>query len=123
MTVGQRIATTLIIAALVCTCAYAQVPHSNHVWILTEENHSYENVVAAIPYLVSMGNQYGTATAYYADMHNSLATLIHLVAEQTVTTNNQTTASFDVDNLVRVMLPRGLTFRSYQEGLPYPGFL
>jgi phosphatidylinositol-3-phosphatase len=120
---GARFSATLMVLTFFSTCAVAQVPRSTHVWILSEENHSYENVLIDMPYLVSLSNQYAASTEYYADMHNSIATLMHLVAGQTVTTNNVTTLSFDVDNLVRVMLPRGLTFKSYQEGLPYAGFL
>jgi len=119
----RRAAETLIVLVVFCVSACAQVPHSNHVWIIAEENHSYENVLTGMPYLVALANQYGASTEYYADMHNSIATLMHLVAGKTVTTDNVTTLSFDVDNLVRVMLPRGLTFKSYQQGLPYAGFL
>ncbi len=113
----------LLMLIAVATIAVAQVPRSRHVWIIGEENHSYENVVASMPYLMSMANQYGLATQYYADIHNSLSALMHVTAGQTVTTNDSTTASFDVDNIVRQMLPLGLSFKSYQEQLPYAGFL
>jgi len=33
----------------------AQVPRSKHVWLITEENHSYEKAVVAMPYLMSLG--------------------------------------------------------------------
>ena len=120
----------MVSRAILCTFAlailsifsYAQVPHSSHVWLVTEENHSYEDVMASMPYLVSVANQYGLATQYYSDMHNSISALMHLTAGQTVTTNDSTTSIFDVDNIVRRMLPKGLTFRSYQEELPYAGF-
>lgn len=37
--------------------AAAQVPHSRHVWIVTEENHSYENVVgsSSMPFYNNVG--------------------------------------------------------------------
>jgi len=101
----------------------AQVPRSNHVWLITEENHSYEKAVAAMPYLMSLAKQYGLATQSYANMHNSIATLMHLVAGKTVTTNNTTPAFFSDDNIVRHLLTSGLTWKSYQESLPYTGFL
>ena len=101
----------------------AQVPRSNHVWLVTEENHSYEKAAAAMPYLMSLGRQYGIATQSYADMHNSIATLMHLVAGKTVTTNNTTTAFFSDDNIVRHLLSAGETWKAYQESLPYVGFL
>ncbi len=117
----------LLALALLTTCltsaAVAGVPHSSHVWIITEENRSYETVAANMPYLMSLANKYGLATQYYADMHNSLSALMHLTAGQTITLNDNTTATFNVDNLVRQMLPAGLSFRLYQEDLPYAGFL
>ena len=108
---------------LLAAFSLAQVPRSNHVWLVTEENHSYEKAAAAMPYLMSLGRQYGIATQSYADMHNSIATLMHLVAGKTVTTNNTTTAFFSDDNIVRHMLSAGETWKAYQESLPYAGFL
>ena len=103
--------------------AVAQVPRSKHVWLITEENHSYEKAVPAMPYLVSLGKQYGIATQHYANMHNSIAALMHFVAGNTVTTNNQTSAFFSSNNIVRQLLTKGLTWKSYQESLPSVGFL
>ena len=100
----------------------AQVPRSQHVWLITEENHSYEQASEAMPYLMSMANQYGLATQSYADMHNSLSTLMHLTSGQTVTNNDNTTLYFNVDNIVRRVMGAGLTWRSYQESIPYAGY-
>ncbi len=118
-----RVAVAACVVSLMCSIAAAQVPHSSHVWVVTEENRSYEDVVSSMPYLMSLANQYGLATQYYADMHNSLSALMHLTAGQTITLNDDTTLTFNTDNLVREMLPLGLTFKSYQEELPYAGFL
>ena len=101
----------------------AQVPRSKHVWLITEENHSYEKAVVAMPYLVSLGRQYGIATQHYANMHNSIAALMHFVAGKTVTTNNNTAAFFNADNIVRQLMTQGLTWKAYQESLPSVGFL
>lgn len=112
---------TLVLAA--ACCSVAQVLPSRHVWIVTEENHSFEAASASMPFLMSLGNQYGTATQYYADMHNSISALMHLTAGQTVTADDNTSDTFNVDNIVRHLTTKGLTFRSYQEGLPHTGFL
>jgi acid phosphatase len=104
--------------------AIAQVPQSNHVWVVTEENHTYESVIGnpSMPYYNALAQTYGLATQYYAPRHNSLAALMWLVAGQTVTTDNTTTSCFNVDNIVRQLLARGLTWKSYQRDLPYAGF-
>jgi phosphatidylinositol-3-phosphatase len=100
------------------------VPHSNHVWIITEENHSYEKVIgnSSMPYYNSLANKYALATQYYANRHSSLPALMWLVAGQDVTTNNNTTFCFNVDNVVRHLLFKGMTWKSYQEDLPHAGF-
>jgi len=103
---------------------WAQVPQSQHVWIITEENHSYEAVVgnANMPYYQSLTAKYGLAAQYYSEEHNSLSALMWLVAGQEVTTNDSTTACFNLNNIGRELIRQGYRWRSYQEGLPYPGF-
>lgn len=103
--------------------AAAQVPPSRHVWIIAEENHSFEDAAASMPFLMELGRQYGIADQYYADMHNSISALMHLTAGQTVTTDDSTPDTFNVDNIVRHLTRARLTFRSYQEHLPSAGFL
>jgi phosphatidylinositol-3-phosphatase len=100
------------------------VPRSNHVWIITEENRSYESVIGSkyMPYYNSLASKYALASQYYANRHSSLPALMWLVAGQDVTTNNNTTSCFNVDNVVRHLLFRGMTWKTYQEDMPWPGF-
>jgi len=102
----------------------SSVPRSNHVWIITEENHSYESVIgnSKMPYYNSLASKYALAAQYYANLHSSLTSLMWLLAGQNVTTNNNTTSCFNVDNVVRHLLLHGMTWKSYQEDLPYAGF-
>ncbi len=104
--------------------AAAQVPHSKHVWIIADENHSYESVVGSsnMPYFNSLATKYSLATQYYSTVHNSISALMWLVAGQSVTGNNQTTQCYNVNNIVRQLLAKGLSWKSYQVDLPYPGF-
>lgn len=106
------------------TSSTSTVPRSNHVWIITEENHSYESVIGSryMPYYNYLANKYALATQYYANQHSSLPALMWLVAGQEVTTNNNTTSCYNVDNVVRHLLYRGNTWKSYQEDLPYAGY-
>jgi phosphoesterase family protein/Big-like domain-containing protein len=105
--------------------AYAQIPRSRHVWLITEENHSYESVIgnANMPYYNSLAKNHTLATQYYSEQHNSISALMWLVAGQSVTGNNNTTACFNLNNVVRQVLAKGLTWKSYQVDLPYAGFL
>jgi hypothetical protein len=101
------------------------VPRSSHVWMITEENHSYENIVgnSEMPYYNQLIDQYGLATQLYANQHSSLPALMWLVAGAPVEPNNSTVScNHDNDNIVRELLKNGYTWRSYQQNMPYPGF-
>ena len=108
------------------TISFAQsIPRSSHVWILTEENHSFEDVVGnpQMPYYNQLIQQYGLATQFYSDQHSSLPALMWFVAGAPVELNNDTVScGHPDDNVVRELLNQGYSWRSYQENLPYAGF-
>ena len=101
------------------------IPRSSHMWIINEENHSYEEVIgnAQMPYYNQLAQEYGLATQFYSDQHSSLPALMWFVAGAAVETNNDTVScDHTEDNVVRELLKRGYSWRSYQEDLPYAGF-
>ncbi len=101
------------------------VPRSSHVWILAEENHSYEEVVnnPRMPYYNQLIDKYGLAEQFYSNRHGSLSTLMYFVAGAEITSDENTTScDHPEDNLVRELLKRGYGWRSYQQNLPYAGF-
>lgn len=104
--------------------AFAQVPRSNHVYIVAEENRSYEHIVgsASMPYLNSLLAKGGLATQFYANQHGSLENYFWVTAGQKITDNNSTTAVFNVDNIERHLLTNGMHFKSYAQSLPYAGY-
>ena len=119
------IAERLVFAlALLTGSVFGQVPRSQHVYIVAEENRSYEHIVgsANMPYLNSLLSKGTTATQFYANEHGSLENYLIVTAGQYLTHNNSTLATFNVDNIERHMLTRGLTFKSYAQSLPYAGF-
>ncbi|MGC2696970.1 MAG: hypothetical protein WA738_14385, partial [Candidatus Angelobacter sp.] len=83
--------------------AFAQVPRSNHVYIVAEENRSYERVVGSpsMPYLNSLLAKGAVATQFYSNMHGSLENYLVVTAGQYLTHNNSTLAVFNVDNIER----------------------
>lgn len=109
---------------LVSSMTWAQVPQSKHVWVLTEENHSYEATIgnSSMPYFNSLASKYSLATQYYAEQHNSISALMWLVSGQPITSDNSTTSCYSVNNLGRQLIAQGYKWRSYQEDLPYAGF-
>ncbi len=104
--------------------ANAQVPRSRHVYIVAEENHSYEHIVGSkyMPYLNSLLAKGGTATQFYANMHGSLENYLIVTSGQYLTRNNDITTVFNVDNIERHLLTHGMTFKSYAETLPSTGY-
>ena len=105
---------------------YSQtVPRSSHVWIITEENHSYENIVgnSSMPYYNQLIDKYGLATQFYANQHSSLPALMWFVAGAPVELDNNTTSCAHThDNVVRELLNRGYSWKTYQQNLPYAGY-
>ncbi len=112
------------VCLLNCIGMQAQVPRSNHVVVITLENHSYEQVIGNInmPYFNQLVSQYGLADSYFATQHNSLAALMWLTTGRQVTTNNSTLEIFNVDHIAARVWQSGDTWKAYLESLPSIGF-
>jgi acid phosphatase len=115
---------SMALALLIGVSAFAQVPRSKHVYIVAEENRSYEHIVgsASMPYLNSLINKGGLATQFYSNQHGSLENYLIVTSGQYLTHNNDTLAVFNVDNIERHLLTNGMTFKSYAQSLPYAGY-
>jgi hypothetical protein len=115
---------SIALALFIGVTAFAQVPRSNHVYIVAEENRSYEHIVgsASMPYLNSLLAKGGVATQFYANQHGSLENYLIVTSGQKLTDNNDTLAVFNVDNIERHLLTNGKTFKSYAQSLPYAGY-
>src|SRR6476661_10655032 len=85
---------------------FAQVPKSNHVVVVLEENHSYSSVIgnASMPYLNSLAQKYSLATQYYANTHPSIGNYFMLSAGQIITNNDGLCGTLTQDNVVRHLL-------------------
>jgi Phosphoesterase family len=114
----------IVLALFFGVSAFAQVPRSRHVYIVAEENRSYERLVgsASMPYLNSLLTKGAVATQFYANMHGSLENYLIVTAGQYLTHNNDTLAVFNVDNIERHLLSNGMTFKSYAQSLPFAGY-
>src|SRR6478609_4601769 len=77
--VGRSVLAAL---ALVCIAAavFAQVPVSQHVVLVINENSSYNDVVANMPWLIGQGNANGYATNYESDNGGSLLDYLWLAS-------------------------------------------
>jgi len=99
-------------------------PHFGHVFLILEENHSYESVIgsASTPYLNSLAQRYGLATQYYANTHPSIGNYFMLTTGQLITNDDGFTGTVSADNLVRQMISAGKSWKSYAESLPAVGW-
>lgn len=116
---------SLCLLGWIPSLASAQVPRSNHVVVVVEENHSYSSVIgnSAMPYLNSLAAKYGLATQYYANTHPSIGNYFEMTAGQVITNNDGFTSTVTADNVVRHMLSAAKTWKSYAEGLPSVGYI
>ncbi|MFB3917583.1 MAG: alkaline phosphatase family protein [Terriglobales bacterium] len=117
----------LVAVVALAAFSFAQVPASNHVVLVVEENHSYSSVIgnSSMPYLNSLASKYGLATQYYGNTHPSIGNYFMMTTGQILTNDdNQTPSSFPVsaDNFVRHLIAAGKTWKSYAEGLPSIGY-
>jgi phosphatidylinositol-3-phosphatase len=69
-----------IVLVFVAAAALAQVPISQHVVLVIDENHSYSEVLASMPWTVSQGKLYGYATNYKSDNGGSLLDYLWLAS-------------------------------------------
>ncbi|HET9839136.1 MAG TPA: alkaline phosphatase family protein [Candidatus Angelobacter sp.] len=112
------------IVPLLVVVARAQVPQSNHVVVLLEENQSYSAVIGSpsMPFLNNLANKYGLATQYYANTHPSIGNYFMLTAGQLFTNDDSLNSTINIDNVVRHLLTAGKTWKSYAESLPSVGY-
>ena len=98
----------------------AQLPTSQHVVMVMEENQSYSSVAGnttAWPHLNALMKAGSQPTNYYADAHFSIPNYFMLTTGQPVTLDDNSTKVWDVDNIARRMLASNVTFKVYAEGI------
>jgi hypothetical protein len=103
------------------------VPHYDHVFMLVEENHAYQDIVGnpAAPTLNALAEHYGVATQYYAVTHPSGPNYVAMLGGGTFGVNSDdpywlfgVRAPSLTDQLDAAHIP----WRGYYEGMPYPGY-
>ncbi len=121
----QRIVCFLPVVFLFSLQLHAQIPSSNHVVVVLEENHNYAGVIGSrsMPYLNSLASKYAVATQFYADTHPSIGNYFELTTGQIITNNDSFSSTVTADNMVRHMLTAAKTWRSYAESLPSVGYV
>ncbi len=111
--------------------AVAQIPASQHVVLVIEENHSFSEVVSSMTWLVSKGNANGYSTNYSADGGGSLKDYLWLASGSCHNasvcsplpagthdfgcTGDMCTSPITDDNIFREMNNSGISWKVYAE--------
>jgi hypothetical protein len=98
-----------------------KTPASQHVVMVMEENQDYTTTYgnnAGWPNLNKLMQQGAVPTQYFADVHPSIGNYFMLTTGQVVTTDDDSTTVWNVDNIARRMLAGGVSFKVYAEGIP-----
>jgi phosphatidylinositol-3-phosphatase len=103
------------------------VPRYQHIFLIVMENHDYDDIIGSkqAPHLNALAHQYGLATNYWAVAHPSEPNYIALLGGSTfgvVDDNSYTQNAINEPYLGSQLEAARLTWKSYQQGLPAPGF-
>jgi len=100
------------------------VPALDHVFLVVLENHGFGEVIGnpAMPYLNSLANANGLATAYFANAHPSIPNYFMLTTGNVETFDDNFAGTITDDNLVRALTGAGKTWKAYIQSLPSTGY-
>ncbi|HZS27344.1 MAG TPA: alkaline phosphatase family protein [Candidatus Angelobacter sp.] len=127
---------TLLIICLFVSVSSAQIPASQHVVLVIEENHNFSQVQSSMPWLVSEGNANGYATNYVAEnggslkdylwlasgsCHNASACTLPAGTHDFGCTGNSCTSAITDDNIFREMNARGISWKVYAQSYTAAG--
>jgi hypothetical protein len=103
------------------------LPHYDHVFMLTEENHGFTDIIGnpAAPTINALARTYGLASQYYAIGHPSGPNYVAPLGGGTFGVNSDDPFwLFGVNqpSLTSQLDQAGLSWRGYFQGMPYPGY-
>lgn len=100
------------------------LPHFDHIIVVVEENHSFEDITGAsdAPYLHTLMGQGAVFTRSYAVAHPSTPNYLALFAGSTFgVTSDDCPQVLSGPNLATELMSHQLSFAAYSEALPFPG--
>ncbi|MGZ6322212.1 MAG: alkaline phosphatase family protein [Ktedonobacterales bacterium] len=113
--------------------AGSDVPKYQHIFYVMMENHSYDDIIgnSNAPQLNSLAHNYGLATSYYGVTHPSEPNYIAAIGGSYYgiqddspfnSTDNGVSHTISAPSVVDQLESAGLTWKTYQQSLPYAGF-
>lgn len=113
-------------AATATAASRGPLPSFSHIFVIVMENREYGDIIGSpdAPYLNSLAQTYGLATASYAITHPSVPNYLALLGGLTFSaTSDCTTCLIAAPNLVDALEAGHKTWRAYMESQPRPCFL
>ncbi len=105
--------------------ASAQLPHVDHIVVVVEENHSYDDIMASgeAPYIHALAGQGALFTDAHGVAHPSEPNYLALFAGSTFgLSSDACPQEYTAPNLGAEALARGLSFTGYSESMPQAGY-
>ena len=105
----------------------ATVPSYDHVFVVVEENHGFQDVIGnpAAPNLNALAKQFGLATQYFGVSHPSEPNYVALLGGSTfgvADDNAYYVNRINQPSLISELDHAGISWKAYLQGLPHPGF-
>jgi phosphatidylinositol-3-phosphatase len=117
------LALALVIPQVVKTASAA--PAFSHIYVIMMENTNYEDVIgntADAPYINQIANTYSFSANYYGVTHPSEPNYVAAIAGDFFGNHtDDQSVRYDNQNLVDQLESKGLTWATYQQGLPAVG--
>ena len=109
------------------TTATVSVPRYQHIFLMVMENSSYDDIIGSshAPHLNALAKQYGLATNYWAVTHPSEPNYIAMIGGSffgIADDNSYRQNALTQPNLGSQLEAAQLTWKSYQQALPAPGY-
>ena len=107
--------------------ATTPIPRYQHIFLIVMENHSYDDIIGSsqAPHLNALANQFGLATNYWAVTHPSEPNYVALIGGSyfgIANDNPYTQNALNQPSLASQLDAAHLSWKSYQEALPSPGY-
>jgi hypothetical protein len=105
--------------------AISSIPRPNHVVIVVEENHSYNEIIGnpSAPYINSLAKQGANFTASFGVEHPSEPNYLDIFSGSNQgVTDDSCPHTFSTANLGSNLLTAGFTFGGYSEDMPSVGY-
>lgn len=106
-----------------------QIPRPDHIVIVIEENHNYEQIIGseAAPFINSLARKSAVFTDAHGIAHPSQPNYLALFSGSTQGVPDDrcllNVTPFTTPNLGAALIAKGLSFIGYAETMPVPGFL